>query len=56
MQFILYLLVYPLILFISILPFRLLYLLSDAVFFLIFYVARYRRKWLAIIVFSIASF
>jgi KDO2-lipid IV(A) lauroyltransferase len=44
MQLLLYLLVYPLILFISILPFRLLYLLSDAVFFLIFYVARYRRK------------
>jgi KDO2-lipid IV(A) lauroyltransferase len=42
MQFILYLLVYS-ILFISILPFRLLYLLSDAVFFN-FYVARYRRK------------
>jgi KDO2-lipid IV(A) lauroyltransferase len=44
---ILYLLYY-LISFYFILPFRLLYLLSDAVFFYNFYVARY-RKWLAIL-------
>jgi KDO2-lipid IV(A) lauroyltransferase len=44
MQLLLYILVYPLILLISLLPFRFLYWLSDGVCFLIFYVARYRRK------------
>ncbi len=44
MQLLLFLIVYPFILFISLLPFRILYLLSDMVCFLIFHVARYRRK------------
>lgn len=44
MQLLLFILVYPLILLISLLPFRLLYVLSDIVFFIIYYVARYRRK------------
>lgn len=44
MQFLLYILVYPLILVISILPFRLLYLLSDCIYFLVYHVMRYRRK------------
>ncbi|MDG2433978.1 lysophospholipid acyltransferase family protein [Flavobacterium sp.] len=44
MQLLLYILVYPLILIISLLPFRLLYLLSDAICFVIYHVARYRRK------------
>jgi KDO2-lipid IV(A) lauroyltransferase len=44
MQLLLFLLVYPLILIISLLPFRLLYLLSDFICFLIYYIARYRRK------------
>tara|TARA_R110000868_G_scaffold333100_2_gene593986 strand:- start:1374 stop:2246 length:873 start_codon:yes stop_codon:yes gene_type:complete len=44
MQLLLFILVYPLILFISILPFRLLYILSDTIFFLVYYIIRYRRK------------
>jgi KDO2-lipid IV(A) lauroyltransferase len=44
MQFLVYLLVYPFLWLISILPFRLLYLFSDAIFVLIFYVFGYRRK------------
>ncbi|MEG1023524.1 MAG: lysophospholipid acyltransferase family protein [Flavobacterium sp.] len=44
MQFIVYILAYPLLWLISILPFRLFYLLSDCIFFLIYYVVGYRRK------------
>lgn len=44
MQFIVYILVYPLLWLISILPFRLFYLLSDCIYFLIYYVVGYRRK------------
>ncbi|WP_242206203.1 lysophospholipid acyltransferase family protein [Aestuariivivens insulae] len=44
MQFLVYILVYPLLWFISILPFRLLYLLSDAVFVLMYYFVGYRKK------------
>lgn len=44
MQRIVYLLVYPLIYGISILPFPILYKLSDGVYFFIFHVIRYRRK------------
>ena len=44
MQLLVYILVYPFILLISLLPFRSLYCLSDVVFFLIYHVARYRRK------------
>lgn len=44
MQFIVYILAYPLLWLISILPFRLFYLLSDCIYFLIYYVVGYRRK------------
>jgi len=44
MNFIIYLLVYPIIWFISILPFRLLYFISDFLFVLIYYVVGYRKK------------
>lgn len=44
MQFIVYILAYPLLWLISILPFRLFYLLSDCICFLIYYVVGYRRK------------
>ncbi|WP_136668380.1 lysophospholipid acyltransferase family protein [Flavobacterium sp. H122] len=44
MQFLVYILFYPIIYFISILPFRILYLLSDFVFLLVFHVFKYRRK------------
>ena len=44
MQFIVYILAYPLLWLISTLPFRLFYLLSDCIYFLIYYVVGYRRK------------
>lgn len=44
MQFLVYIIFYPVIFLTSILPFRVLYLLSDFVFVLVFYVFRYRRK------------
>ncbi|WP_291129335.1 lysophospholipid acyltransferase family protein [Flavobacterium sp. UBA7682] len=44
MQFIVFILLYPLLWLISILPFRLLYIVSDAVYVLVYYVIRYRRK------------
>jgi KDO2-lipid IV(A) lauroyltransferase len=44
MQLLLFIIVYPFILIISLLPFRLLYLLSNIVCFLIFRIAKYRRK------------
>lgn len=44
MHFIVYCLVYPIIWFISILPFRLLYIISDFFFVLIYYVIGYRKK------------
>ena len=44
MQLLLYLLVYPLLWAISILPFRLLYLLSDFVYVLVYRVVGYRKK------------
>ena len=44
MQFIIFILVYPIIWFISILPFRILYMFSDVVYFLIYHVIGYRRK------------
>src|SRR4051812_33045203 len=43
MQYLIYLLVYPLLWLISILPFRLLYLLSDAVYVLVYYIIGYRK-------------
>jgi KDO2-lipid IV(A) lauroyltransferase len=44
MQFLVYILVYPLLWLISILPFRLFYFFSDFVFFVIFYLVGYRKK------------
>ena len=44
MQRLVFLLVYPFLWLISILPFRLFYLLSDLVFLITFYVVGYRRK------------
>ncbi|MFL9843733.1 lysophospholipid acyltransferase family protein [Flavobacterium rhizosphaerae] len=47
MQLIAYLIVYPILWLISILPFRLLYLLSDAVYVLVYYIIGYRKKTVA---------
>ena len=44
MNFITYLIVYPLILIISYLPFKVLYFCSDITYYLLYYVFRYRRK------------
>ncbi len=44
MRLIIYLLVYPILWFISLLPFRLLYLLSDFTYLLVYYVVGYRKK------------
>lgn len=44
MQFLVYILVYPILWFISILPFRLLYLFSDFVYFIIYHIIGYRKK------------
>lgn len=44
MQFIVFILVYPIIWLLSILPLRVLYILSDAVFVLIYHVFGYRKK------------
>lgn len=44
MQFLVYIIVYPFLWLISILPFRLLYLFSDFIFILIYYVVGYRKK------------
>ncbi len=41
---VLFYLCYPIILLISILPFRILYILSDVVYFFLFYILKYRRK------------
>lgn len=44
MQFLVYILVYPFLWLISILPFRLFYFFSDFVFFVLFYVVGYRKR------------
>ncbi|PWB27144.1 lysophospholipid acyltransferase family protein [Flavobacterium sp. HTF] len=44
MQFIVYILAYPLLWLISILPFRLFYWFSDCVYFLVYHIIGYRRK------------
>ena len=44
MQFLVYILVYPLLWLISILPFRLLYVLSDVFYGLVYYIIGYRKK------------
>jgi len=44
MQLLAYILIYPILWFISILPFRLLYVVSDLLFILMYYVFRYRKQ------------
>ncbi|MES2747376.1 MAG: lysophospholipid acyltransferase family protein [Bacteroidota bacterium] len=44
MQYLIYLLLYPLLWFISILPFRVVYFLSDAIYGLVYYVLGYRKR------------
>lgn len=44
MQFLVYILAYPLLWVISILPFPIFYLFSDVVYFIVYYLVRYRRK------------
>jgi len=44
MQFIVFIVLYPILWFISVLPFRLLYAVSDFIYLLIYYVIGYRRK------------
>ena len=44
MQLLAYILIYPILWFISILPFRLLYALSDSLYILMYYVFRYRKQ------------
>jgi Kdo2-lipid IVA lauroyltransferase/acyltransferase len=44
MQRLVFLLVYPILWLISILPFRLFYLFSDLVYFIVYYIAGYRKK------------
>ena len=44
MQFLVYILIYPLLWIISILPFRLLYFLSDVFYILLYYIIGYRKK------------
>jgi len=44
MQFLAYVLIYPFLWLVSILPFRLLYLLSDGLYILMYYIVGYRKK------------
>lgn len=44
MQFLVYILIYPILWLVSILPFRLLYMLSDGIYFFIYYIIGYRKK------------
>ena len=44
MQFLVYILAYPLLWLISILPFRIFYWLSDCIYFTVYHIIRYRRK------------
>lgn len=44
MQFIVFIVLYPILWFISVLPFRLLYAVSDFIYLLIYYIIGYRRK------------
>jgi len=44
LQFLAYIIIYPILWIISILPFRLLYMLSDGVYVLLYYVIGYRKK------------
>lgn len=44
MQFLVFIIAYPLLWFISILPFRIFYWISDIVYFIVYYIIRYRKK------------
>jgi KDO2-lipid IV(A) lauroyltransferase len=44
MQLLLYIILYPFLFFLSILPFRVIYLLSDLVYFFVYYIFGYRKK------------
>ena len=44
MQFLIFIIAYPFLWIISILPFRIFYLLSDALYFLVYYIIGYRKK------------
>ena len=44
MNLLIYLIVYPFILFISYLPFKLMYTISDITFYVLYYLIKYRRK------------
>ena len=44
MQFLVYIIVYPFLWLVSILPFRLLYAVSDGLFFILYYIVGYRKK------------
>ncbi len=44
MQFLAYILIYPILWMVSILPFRLLYFVSDCLYILLYYVIGYRKK------------
>lgn len=44
MHFLAYILIYPLLWFISIMPFRILYLISDGLYVLLYYIIGYRKK------------
>jgi len=44
MQFLVYILIYPILWLVSILPFRLLYAVSDGLFFILYYIVGYRKK------------
>lgn len=44
MQFLVYILVYPILWLVSILPFKLLYAVSDGLYFLLYYIVGYRKK------------
>lgn len=44
MQFLIFIIAYPFLWIVSILPFRIFYLLSDAIYFLVYYIIGYRKK------------
>ena len=44
MKFVSYIIIYPIILFVSYLPFKILYFFSDITYYLLYYIIRYRRK------------
>lgn len=44
MQFLVFIIAYPFLWFVSILPFRILYWISDIVYFIVYYLIGYRKK------------